>query len=874
MYRPGGGGYFGGRGQSGGDYISSYLVTQMNMSTSTIAYSSLLYILSRTGLSSLGEIASLSQAQLSQLASSIQSQIDIDNSIITADSLSSIALGHQLNDPGGIQDQYNAALSTYNSNLTAYTKASTNIASAQSLLFSEQKLYSTLTFSSISTQSSITSYEAQYSTALANLSTDTSILNAYNNLYTLQSTQYISNLANYNAAYSSIQSTMSAMAYYSSMLVSTTGQYNSTSTAYAYLLSDYINYSTGILATDNYILQSTQAYYSSLISTQTQYMSTIVGYAKLSTTMQPTLLLAQAKESYLEAVDDENYYITLLDNAVISTAILDDRLRADPQNGGIKTLLDMNKSIINTYSTALLSTNAQRIMLEKTQSSIQQVITQSQLNDIDFLIAQTEDTIANDIIGQRSTMSTIASISTLIIQTIQEEFNIQSTINSLSSQYNFAVNLNTTLDGIINQYVQIESTLSSQQTSTLANISTYQQLSTLYAISSASTWSSISYYSTLEKFTISSISGYNVELSSIIWQISSIDASTLVVSSINSRSYAQFLSSSDGYYVYKKNDSDYLVGAYQYAAQVYNMNAGKCSADLLIRKIQNLNQMDALYYATLSPTIASADVLSNNNQRWGLMQINNRIDNYVINVLNPMQQMFSDLLGMVRTEMTQKGNFVSQRQAIFDNYEFPCLTGAISPSTLIAGNYTDAFATLNSLITSINSNINQKNIKLGAINTLLTSAIKTDIASIVGTDYFPNSVTQITATPALVFPEPTGSNVVLTDYGIIQPIVFPPLSLPTTLVTIYSSNSSDILYTSNQIAFYRRDGIDTFPNSATGVGYYVYYPDYTLLGIVTSVWVNARLGYSNTACYMLTFDRPVSWPGSNVTFYYSATRLG
>ena len=185
MYRPTGGYLSGGgiRGyqQRGGDYISSVMINQLNLSsTSTISYSSLLYILSSAHLSSLADVGSLTQAQLADLAKSVQAQIDADNSQISINNLSIGTLLHQINDPGGLQDQYNAANSKYLSDMSSYQSTSTAIVGATNLLSSQQLYYSTLMISSALLTSSLISYQYQYSTALSTLNTDQQLLDAFN----------------------------------------------------------------------------------------------------------------------------------------------------------------------------------------------------------------------------------------------------------------------------------------------------------------------------------------------------------------------------------------------------------------------------------------------------------------------------------------------------------------------------------------------------------------------------------------------------------------------------------------------------------------------------------------------------------------------
>jgi len=496
-------------------------------------------------------------------------------------------------------------------------------------------------------------------------------------------------------------------------------------------------------------------------------MSTILGTQVLSTLAGLDLSLAQTKENYLEAVDAENYYVMAIDSAQLSTTIYRDALLLDPTNSALITLMAANGSVISSFSTALYSTHKQRMTLQSTQSTIQTIMTQAQLQGIDDLIRQTQDAITQDILNERTIISTINGISTSIRQMLIDEQKLYSTINVLSSQYLFSINTNSSLDGIIGQYLNLETSISSQLQTTLANISTYQYLSTQDAISSMVYYSTLSYYSTLDISILSSITGYSLELSSIMYQISTIDSSTLNAKGVLAGKYVQFKADADNYYVYKAADTDALMSQYIYAVKVYNQNAGKCAADLLIKKIDNLNLMDALYFQTLNPALDPALMKGYNDQRYGLMQTNITIDNYVLNVLNPLERMFYDLTNMAYNESTLKAAFIAQRQAIFDSYEYPCLTGNITPSTLISTAYHTDFSTLNGIVTKINSQISDKNAKLGVINGVLTPGMKSGIQSVLIKDWFAGITTNPTTTAILQEPI-TGSTI--TEYGIIPPI--------------------------------------------------------------------------------------------------------
>ena len=115
------------RNQIGGDYISSIYLNQRYISSSNITYSSLLLLLSAAQVSSFPDITSLTQAQLADLAVTLQQIINTDNAQITINNMSISQLLHLLNDPGGLNDQKAAAQLQFDTDTEIWQSTSTSV---------------------------------------------------------------------------------------------------------------------------------------------------------------------------------------------------------------------------------------------------------------------------------------------------------------------------------------------------------------------------------------------------------------------------------------------------------------------------------------------------------------------------------------------------------------------------------------------------------------------------------------------------------------------------------------------------------------------------------------------------------------------------
>lgn len=774
----------------GGDYISSSYLNQQFISSSGISYTSLVFLLSAARISSPAEIAYLTQIQLADLAAAIQQQIDIDNAQINMNTISINQLLHLLNDPGGLQDQYNEASTLFALSTSAWERTSTSIASYNTDLIRQQEYYSTLYYSTLGIESTISSLESEYSTALVQYSTNTSLLDAYNIEYGKEMEQYISNLAVYNSTNSTIAEIISQMKYYSSALIDANSDYVSTSTAYTRMMNDYIRYSTS-LVDETYSLRSTQTYYSSLVTIRSTLESTILGTLALSTFAGLDLSRGIITQQYREAVNAENIIIRQLDYSITSTNYYINALSLDPNNPTLNMLISTSRALTSSLSTAYGNKRTERLQLQESQDYVYSTMVLTQLAEINRLIMEADLDVQADISQQTTLENTINVLSSSLRMTYIEEMDLLSSISDLSLQYGSAASQKMSLDQQIDFYTGVQSTISSQLRVTYANIQTQLMISTQYANDYATYISNSIYYSSTRASTISSIDGYQFRLSSIISQISTIDGLSSISSSIWRSELVAYYNdvvgkappdsidvalmsgggsvTGGGYYGYLAQDIDAIMDQYLYDMRIYNLRASQCAADLTIKKTDNINAMNLAWLQSQSLNISIQELDNYTALRSLLFSTNNSIDSYVINTLNPLDRMFYDLMNMAYNESTMKGQYIQQRQLIFEKYEYPCLAGLINPPTQISSLYFRDISTLNTLVTTINSQIQDKNTKQDMINTTLTSNNIDAIWGILGKNWFAD-VNRTSATSTILLEPREGTQA--GPYAVLPPIKF------------------------------------------------------------------------------------------------------
>jgi hypothetical protein len=757
--------------QTGGDYISSSLLNQQYISSfSTITYSSLLYILSAANirLSSPVDVESLTQAQLIDLAAAIQQRINSDNEQININNISIAQLLHQLNDPGGLQDQLSIASAQYNRELEEWQSTSTSIGRSNETILLNQRTYSSLLTSSHIIESQISDLRHRYSIAIYEHSTNKSLLDYYTGKYNEEMEAYISNMAIYNSTNSSIMTIVSEMNYYSSAMNAANSEYLAKSTLYISEMKAYLEYSTS-LGNSNYILQSTQKYYSSLFDRKSTLVSQLMDAYGKSTLAGFDLQHSIIIEEYNKTIDAENSIIVSLDNAYISTGFYINALTLDPTNPTLQMLLSTSRALESSFRTKYESTHAHRMLLQSSQTYIRDTIIQAQLDEVDRLIAAADLDITNDIRQQRNLQATIDSLSSILRQTYIDEQTLTAAISDLSVKYGLDMTQYTLLDDKIRYCKNVESTISSQMITTMRNIDVQLGISTQYGNDYIAYLSNLRYYSTMEPVIKSTINGYKREFSSIIDQISTLDGLSTLSSIILKEQYSTFLNDGKDYYNYKTEDVNALMEQYIYDMRLYDLRARQCATDLTLKHSDNRTSMAFAWLQSQTLNITPSELGQLSQIRADLLSVNTAIDSFILNTLNPLERKFYDLVNMAADEKNWKGQLIQQRKNIFTSYEYPCLVKDIVPSSIISSSYYSNLSTLNILITQINSKIHDKNGKQNEINTILTQTNINTIWGILGKNWF-SDVNRNAATDPIQSEPNTGN--ITTELGILPPIQF------------------------------------------------------------------------------------------------------
>ena len=705
---------------------------------------------------------------LADLAAAIQQRINSDNAQINMNNISIAQLLHQLNDPGGLQDQLSIASAQYNSELERWESTSTSIGRSNETLILNQASYSTLLISSHIIENQISDLRSRYSIAIYEHSTNKSLLDHYIAQYDKELAEYMNNIAIYNSTNSSIMEIMSEMNYYSSAMNSANSEYLAKSTLYISEMSAYLEYSTS-LANANYILQSTQNYYSSLLDRKSTLISQIMNAYGQSTLAGLDLQHSIIIEEYNKTLDAENSIIVNLDNAIVSTGFYINALSLNPTNTTLQILLSTSRALESSFRIKYESTHTYRITLQSSQTYIRDTIIQAQLDEVDRLIAGADLDITNDIMQERSLQSTIDSLSSILRQTYIDEQTLMNSISDLSSKYGLDMRQYTILNDKIKYCKDVESTISSQMRTTLRNIDIQAGISTQYGNDYISYLSNLRYYSTMEPIIKSTINAYKLEFSSIIDQISTLDGQSTLSSNILKGQYSTFLNDGKDYYNYKAEDVTALMEQYIYDMRLYDLRARQCATDLTLKHSDNRTSMAFAWLQTQTLNISPSELGQLSQIRADLLSVNTAIDSFILNTLNPLERKFYDLVNMATDEKNMKGQLIQQRKDIFTRYEYPCLVKDIVPSSIISSSYYSDLSTLNILITQINSKIHDKNGKQGEINTILTPTNINTMWGILGKNWF-SDVNRNAATDPIQSEPSTG--IITTEIGILPPIRF------------------------------------------------------------------------------------------------------
>uniref|UniRef100_A0A6C0DCJ8 Uncharacterized protein n=1 Tax=viral metagenome TaxID=1070528 RepID=A0A6C0DCJ8_9ZZZZ len=490
-------------------------------------------------------------------------------------------------------------------------------------------------------------------------------------------------------------------------------QYNAASTQFGTELDAWVSTSTSIV-TKNALLIQQQAEYSTL------YLSSLSMGSTISTLeLQYSTMLLE----YMNSPILLNEYTTKYDN----------EMKAYISNiqvyNSTQSLLMKNISELNYYSTA--STNA----------NMDYFSTSTGYNMMNYDYNTYSTSIGRAVNILTSTQKFYSTI-------IQDKNNTKSLLEQNANLYNTFI-----------------LSISSQMTSSIQNIAIQSRISTKYALDNIAYQSNLKFYSTMEPFINSTIRGYNLQINDITQQISTLILLSTISTSRYREQMSTFYSQANQYYDYKAEDTKAIMEQYIYDIRLFDLKARQCAANLVVKKSDNNILMTSAYIQSQNLANSPDKMTEIQNYRFDLLNTNVAIDSIIINILNPFDRMFYDILNIAFTESTMKGQFIQQRKAIFNTYEYPSLQ---QNSTLISSMYFRDMSALNALVTTINSNIRDKNLIHTNINTILTPNIST-ITGIIGINWF-SSINRYPGTSTLLL-EPT-SGTSMTEYGVIPPIRF------------------------------------------------------------------------------------------------------
>lgn len=156
MYRPKGGSR---KGAQGGGAATA---TTTTVPTPTLSMSTLQTLINNSGVSTLGDVASLTVNQISSLVAAINQQISNDQATIALNTLAIADLNTQIDSPNGLQDQLTVAQANYDSTMSAYIFASTLLIQSEQTLQNEMSSLAGLSSLSHLAQSTMDSYNLQF----------------------------------------------------------------------------------------------------------------------------------------------------------------------------------------------------------------------------------------------------------------------------------------------------------------------------------------------------------------------------------------------------------------------------------------------------------------------------------------------------------------------------------------------------------------------------------------------------------------------------------------------------------------------------------------------------------------------------------------
>jgi hypothetical protein len=755
--------------QRGGQYITS-TAPPAAISTQAISQSSLSYIAKESQVCTFGDVASLSVDDISSLVRAINSQISIDEQMIAQNNSQIAAIEYQINQPGGLQDQFNAADANYSSTLTAYINASTTLESTKNSL--STKIGELMGLSSLSDTilSSISGYETQFSSILTEIGTLDTQITQYESTYQAQLREYDIYSQQYSTSVYQLQSTIDAMNMNASTLSTVMFQYVSTSTLEQMLEVDYLQYTVKYVSAAQYAVVSTQTYYDYILQQISSQYNTIFSTSSLLRLAQLDLIIATATKKYRDSISRELSTISDYNNAKTLLDTILKGLTANPNDANLLAQKNSTQPVVSTLSALMYSASQDRIKNESTQKLVEQVNLAERLAIADARISTAADQLVAAQFKEAAVISTISGISTRIGVSKQTETGILSTMSSLSSIYASQKYQYEWISSKIGLYDISEGILSTQLRSTLANLSNFIGYSTLYKGQAQEYWSTYTYYSTLEYYTTSSISGYTTQRSTIINDISVLDGDITTLTNTITGEFTNLRTYGPQFYQYKESELIAEVEEYQYSMSQINSIVGTTTADLLLKKMQNLNRMDWLNFELTANLSLAADLRSSYTAEIGqISPMNTKID-ALISDLNPLEIQFNSLIQLVLDEKTLKQKYIRTRKDLFDMEVNVYEDDTRLPS--VKTTYDSKFLELNQTATDIRAKMQLRNDKYTPIKAVLADSVRrADILTILGgIQRFPDSLLNVTVNNSLILDESRDPSATLSEFAVLPPI--------------------------------------------------------------------------------------------------------
>lgn len=689
----------------GGDYISSLSTIGV---PADISPSSLMNILSVARLSSTTEFSRLSVEQITNLIAGIDTQISANSAQISRLTSEIATVENSITRlPDGLEAQFNTAdvvfLSTEREYIRVSTMYETNIAE----LSTTRSELSTLILTSGDLYSSLQGYQTNYSSILSTYRNNKQMLDAETAAYNRLLGEYYTQSTTYSVAYGNYQSTLSSISGYGDTLSTLSSTYTVTQGQYASALADYVNYSTVAIPQAQSISQSTLSSYNSLVLNRDTILSTVYGASTASRYAEFQLQVATATQQVTDLLAAE----TALSNQLVALTNEQAQTTDPVRSMALST-------IIPSTQTQYTATRTSTVLAQSTVSSL---ISTTFMN----MVRIAEQTISTTFLRwqdakqqEGSLLSTITGLSSSVLQSFPQEGAFISTLSSLSTTYRSQTAVRDGFSAELFGLTSTQTQLSTFLRSTLVNIDTYIKMSTLWGLSTITFQNNYTYWSTVETESQSTLDGYISQKNTLVNQISSLNTDIRGINTSLATEFSKLDVDATTFYSKKRIELLAEVDEFRFAAREYNSYIGALTAELLIQRLNLFDQVDLLTFQIQSTIVANdqATKAALESTRTVILGDQNVIQT-IVNTLNPLEVSFNTVDLHFQDERTYKESFIQLRSTLHVA-ERNALSSP-TMSTSLRTEYMATWATLEGVITTINTRINARNSGLDAISTTL-----------------------------------------------------------------------------------------------------------------------------------------------------------